>query len=243
MLDTFICLFALAVSYLVRFEFAPPIAEIELAKSFLPYFLLIRISSFFIGKTFTGIIRFTSSQDTFRIFKVVTLGTLVISLLNFSNYVFGDKTFFIPFSIVVLEYLITLFSMIVLRIAVKLLYMELKKPEAVNKRVIIFGAGESGLITKQAINRDPRSKIEVIAFIDDDPGKQGKTLDGKSIYSRIKLNELITQYKVGEVIIAIPNLDVKQKSLFITEALRYGVQLSNPRLNNSFSSKKIGVSA
>jgi FlaA1/EpsC-like NDP-sugar epimerase len=188
---------------------------------------LIRISSFFIGKTFTGIIRFTSSQDTFRIFKVVTLGTLVISFLNFSNFFFGDKTFFIPFSIVVLEYLITLFSMIVLRIAVKLLYIELKKPEAVNKRVIIFGAGESGLITKQAIDRDPRSKIEVIAFIDDDPGKQGKTLDGKSIYSRIKLNELITQNNVGEVIIAIPNLDVKQKSLFITEALRYGVQLSN----------------
>ncbi len=227
MLDTVICLFAFAVSYLVRFEFAPPIAEIELAKSFLPYFLLIRISSFFIGKTFTGIIRFTSSQDTFRIFKVVTLGTLVISFLNFSNFFFGDKTFFIPFSIVVLEYLITLFSMIVLRIAVKLLYIELKKPEAVNKRVIIFGAGESGLITKQAIDRDPRSKIEVIAFIDDDPGKQGKTLDGKSIYSRIKLNELITQNNVGEVIIAIPNLDVKQKSLFITEALRYGVQLSN----------------
>jgi FlaA1/EpsC-like NDP-sugar epimerase len=227
LLDTVICLFAFAVSYLVRFEFAPPIAEIELAKSFLPYFLLIRISSFFIGKTFTGIIRFTSSQDTFRIFKVVTLGTLVISFLNFSNFFFGDKTFFIPFSIVVLEYLITLFSMIVLRIAVKLLYIELKKPEAVNKRVIIFGAGESGLITKQAIDRDPRSKIEVIAFIDDDPGKQGKTLDGKSIYSRIKLNELITQNNVGEVIIAIPNLDVKQKSLFITEALRYGVQLSN----------------
>jgi FlaA1/EpsC-like NDP-sugar epimerase len=227
LLDIFICLFAFAVSYLVRFEFAPPAIEIELAKSFLPYFLLIRISSFFLGKTYTGIVRFTSSQDTFRIFKVVTLGTAVISLLNFSNYILAENAFLIPFSIVVLEYLITLFSMIVLRIGVKLLYMELKKPEQVNKRVIIFGAGESGLITKQAIDRDPRSKIEVIAFIDDDPGKQGKTLDGKSIHSREKLSDLITQNNVDEVILAIPNLEVKQKSLFINEALRYGVHLSN----------------
>lgn len=211
----------------MRFEFAPPIPEIDLAKSFLPYFLLIRISSFYFGKTYAGIIRFTSSQDTIRIFTVVSLGTLVLSIVNFSNYLLGDKTFFIPFSIVVLEYLITLFSMIVLRIAVKLLYMELKKPEKVNKRVIIFGAGESGLITKQAIDRDPRSKIEIIAFIDDDKGKHGKTLDGKSIYSREKLQELISQNSVDEVIIAIPNLDVKQKSQFINEVLKYGVHLSN----------------
>jgi FlaA1/EpsC-like NDP-sugar epimerase len=211
----------------VRFEFAPPSSEIELAKSFLPYFLIIRISSLFLGKTYAGIIRFTSSQDTLRIFVVVSLGTLILSLVNFSNYVFGDRAFFIPFSIVVLEYLITLFSMIVLRIAVKLLYMELKKTEKINKRVIIFGAGESGLITKQAIDRDPRSKIEIIAFIDDDSGKQGKTLDGKTIYSRDKLNDLITQNNVDEVIIAIPNLDVKQKSVFISDALKFGVHLSN----------------
>jgi len=191
-----------------------------------------RVSTFFLGKTYTGIIRFTSSQDTFRIFKVVTLGTVGIALLNLSKFFFGDHSFFIPFSIVVLEYLITLFSMIVLRMAVKLLYMELKNPDKVNKRVVIYGAGESGLITKQAIDRDPRSKIEVIAFIDDDQRKHGKTLDGKSIYSKAKLSEFISLKNVDEVIIAIPNLEIQKKSEFISEVLKYGVHISNiPPIN------------
>jgi len=232
LLDITICVIAYAVSYLVRFEFAPPAIEIELAKSFLPLFLLMRVSTFFLGKTYTGIIRFTSSQDTFRIFKVVTLGTVGIALLNLSKFFFGDHSFFIPFSIVVLEYLITLFSMIVLRMAVKLLYMELKNPDKVNKRVVIYGAGESGLITKQAIDRDPRSKIEVIAFIDDDQRKHGKTLDGKSIYSKAKLSEFISLKNVDEVIIAIPNLEIQKKSEFISEVLKYGVHISNiPPIN------------
>jgi len=232
LLDILICVFAYTVSYLVRFEFAPPANEVELAKYFLPLFLLIRISSFFIGKTYTGIIRFTSSQDTFRIFNVVTLGSAGIAILNLSKYFFADNSFFIPFSIIVLEYLITLFSMIVLRMAVKLLYMELKNPEKVSKRVVIYGAGESGLITKQAIDRDPRSRIEVIAFIDDDLRKHGKTLDGKSIYSKDKLSEFISLQNVDEVIIAIPNLEIQKKSEFIADVLKYGVHISNiPPIN------------
>jgi FlaA1/EpsC-like NDP-sugar epimerase len=232
LLDITICVIAYAVSYVVRFEFAPPAIEIDLAKSFLPLFLLIRISSFFLGKTYKGIIRFTSSQDTFRIFKVVTLGTVGIAALNLSNFFFGNNSFFIPFSIVVLEYLITLFSMIVLRMAVKLFYMELKKTEKINKRVVIYGAGESGLITKQAIDRDPRSRIEVIAFIDDDIHKHGKTLDGKSIVSKNKLNEIISLHNVDEVIIAIPNLETRKKSEFIADVLKLGVHISNiPPIN------------
>jgi FlaA1/EpsC-like NDP-sugar epimerase len=231
-LDITICVVAYAVAYLVRFEFAPPAIEIELAKSFLPLFMLVRVSSFFLGKTYTGIIRFTSSQDTFRIFKVVTLGSVVITILNLTKFYFYDKSFFIPLSIIVLEYLITLFSMIVLRMGVKLLYLELKNPEKVNKRVVIYGAGESGLITKQAIDRDPRSKIEVIAFIDDDQRKHGKTLDGKSIYSKAKLSEFISLKNVDEVIIAIPNLEIQKKSEFISEVLKYGVHISNiPPIN------------
>ncbi len=194
--------------------------------------MLVRVSSFFLGKTYTGIIRFTSSQDTFRIFKVVTLGSVVITILNLTKFFFDDKSFFIPLSIIVLEYLITLFSMIVLRMGVKLLYLELKNPEKVNKRVVIYGAGESGLITKQAIDRDPRSKIEVIAFIDDDQRKHGKTLDGKSIYSKAKLSEFISLKNVDEVIIAIPNLEIQKNSEFISEVLKYGVHISNiPPIN------------
>lgn len=231
-LDIAICTMAYAAAYLVRFEFAPPPQELALAIAFTPIFIGVRLVSFLIGKTYAGIIRFTSSQDTLRIFTVLTAGSVVFAALNALRYAFWDGVFFLPYSIVVIEYLLTLFSMIVLRIAVKILYVELKNPGKVNKRAIIYGAGESGLITKQAIDRDPRSRMEIIAFVDDNPHKQGKTLDGRSIYSRSKLDELFETEKVDEVIIAIPSLDAKMKADFINRALQAGVHVSNiPPIN------------
>ncbi len=231
-LDLVICLVAYIAAYLVRFEFAPPVEELKLAKAFIPILLGVRLIGFLVGKTYAGIIRFTSSQDTVRIFTVLTAGTALFAILNLVKFVLVDGLFFIPYSILVIEYLITLFSMIVLRIAVKVVYVELKNPGKVSKRAIIYGAGESGLITKQAIDRDPRSKMEIIAFVDDNPHKQGKTLDGKSIYSREKLNDLLETEKVDEVIIAIPSLDAKMKADFIGKALQAGVHVSNiPPIN------------
>jgi len=189
--------------------------------------LAVRLAGILLGKTYAGIIRFTSSQDTLRIFVMLTAGSAVFASLNACRYLVWDGKFFIPYSIIVLEYLIALFSMIVLRIAVKVVYMELKNPGKVSKRAIIYGAGESGQITKQAIERDPRSQTEVIAFIDDNPHKQGKTLDGKSVFSRHKLDELYASGKVDEVIIAIPSLDAKMKADFIAKALEAGVHVSN----------------
>lgn len=215
------------MAYLVRFEFAPPRLEIALAIKFLPYLLGVRILSFYIGKTYSGIIRYTSSQDTVRIFFVISAGSIAFLLLNQAKYYFFDEQFFIPNSIIILEYLLTLFAMIVSRIAVKVLYMELKTPDKTRKRVVIFGAGESGLITKRAVDRDSRSDMEVFAFVDEDPSKSGKMLEGAEIFPLTKLDELYASSKVDEVIIAIPTLEKKKKAQFINKALASNVRVSN----------------
>ncbi len=227
LIDVTICIIAYIMAYLVRFEFKPPQIEVDFALAFAPIFLGVRLASFFIGKTYAGIIRFTSTQDTQRIFIVLTCGTLLFALFNQLRFHFFDSVFYIPYSIIILEYLLTLFAMVVSRIAVKVMYMELKNPETARKRVVIYGAGESGLITKRTLDRDSRSAIEVIAFIDDDATKSGKKLEGASIYQTQKIDELFSTGRVDEVIIAIPTIDNKKKASFITKALGYNVRVSN----------------
>jgi FlaA1/EpsC-like NDP-sugar epimerase len=227
LIDVAICLVAFVAAYLVRFEFAPPKIEVELALAFLPWLLAIRMLSFVIGKTYAGIIRFTSSQDTVRIFFVITAGSVLFAALNQMKFHFFDQQYFIPYSIIILEYLLTLFAMTVSRIAVKVVYMELKTPDKTRSRVVIFGAGESGMITKRAIDRDSRSEMEVFAFVDEDPGKSGKMLEGAEIFPLTKLEELFASSKVDEVIIAIPSLDKKKKAQFISKALAADVHVSN----------------
>lgn len=226
-IDVFTCFVALFLAYLVRFEFAPPQLEIDLAIRFLPIFFGVRIVSFLLGKTYAGIIRYTGAQDTQRIFFVITAGSIVFAIANQIRFHFITDQYFIPYSIIILEYLLTLFAMVVGRLAVKFLYIELKTPDKARKRVVIYGAGESGMITKRAIDRDSRSGMEVFAFVDDDQRKSGKKLEGADIFHTSKIEELYASGKVEEVIIAIPNIDKKVKSDFINAALAHQVKVSN----------------
>jgi FlaA1/EpsC-like NDP-sugar epimerase len=116
--------------------------------------------------------------------------------------------------------------MIVSRIAVKVLYIELKTPSKTRKRVLVFGAGEGGLITKRTIDRDSRSGMEVIAFLDDDKNKAGKKLEGADIYQSKKLNDLLSSEKVDEIILAVPNLPQSRKAEIIKLALEHNVKVS-----------------
>lgn len=226
-LDLLTCVIALVLAYLVRFEFAPPGLEIDLAIRFLPIFLAVRALSFLIGRTYAGIIRYTSTQDTLRIFTVLTVGSIFFILGNFAKYHWVDQQFFIPNSIIILEYLLSLFAMVVGRIAIKMLYIELKTPSKVRRRAVIVGAGESGLITKRAIDRDTRSGLEVIAFLDSDKGKTGKKLEGADIYHTSKKSDLFSSGKVDELILAVPSMSPEEKASLINEALKYEIKVLN----------------
>lgn len=227
LIDVSICVFSFVLAYLVRFEFDPPEIELVLAKNFFLIFLAIRAISFVLGKTYSGIIRYTSTQDTQRIFITLTAGSILFFVLNRVKFHFIDEKYFIPDSIIIIEYLVTLFAMVVSRIAVKVMYMELKTPDLARKRAIIFGAGEAGIITKRTIDRDHRSGVEVIAFVDDDASKSGKKLEGTSIYPSAKLEEFLSGSKAEELILAVQNLDRKRRNELVNLALKYNVRVLN----------------
>jgi FlaA1/EpsC-like NDP-sugar epimerase len=227
LIDLVTCLVSLIAAYLVRFEFDPPALEIRLAVTFLPYFLAVRVLSFIAGRTYAGIIRYTSSQDTLRIFTVLTAGSMLFFAANLVRYHWADGIYFIPNSIIILEYLITLFIMTVGRITVKVLYLELKTPAKARRRVAVIGAGESGLITKRALDRDTRSGMEVVAFIDSDRGKSGKKLEGADIWHDSKCAELFASGKIDELILAVPSMSAAHKASYISLALSHGIKVLN----------------
>lgn len=218
---------ALIAAYLVRFEFSPPKLEIDLALRFLPLFIAVRVLLFIAGRTYAGIIRYTSTQDTLRIFTVVTAGSVIFAIANYLKYHFHDGKYFVPISILILEYLITLFLMVVGRIAVKVLYLELKTPGKAKRRGVIIGAGESGMMTKRAIDRDIRSGLDVIAFVDEDRSKSGKKLEGVDIWHTSRINELFASGKVDEMILAIPSIRREEKARLTALALQHNIKVLN----------------
>ena len=108
---------------------------------------------------------------------------------------------------------------------IKIAYLELRNPSKSRKKVVIYGAGESGFITKRALDRDVGTKYKVIAFIDDDPKKVSKRLEGVTIYETHYLEKLLHSQNVEHLIIAIQNLPKAKKKTIIETALNYNVDL------------------
>lgn len=77
--------------------------------------------------------------------------------------------------------------------------------------VVIFGAGQIGMLAKQALDAEARGKSKVIAFFEDDENKAGKAISGIPIYKSSELPIRIDQLDISEVIIAVKHLANERK--------------------------------
>lgn len=226
-IDIGICMFSLVLAYLVRFNFSIPQLAIDEFPVVFALVLGIRAISFYISKIYQGIVKHTGSRDAQRIFIVVTSGSLAYVIINVISFNFINDKFPIPFSIIIIDYMATTFLMISLRVMFKALYFELTNPNKEKRSVIIFGAGESGIITKRTLDRDAGTKYKVLAFIDDDKKKQGKMLKGSSIFGMDSLNELLENNNVAHLIISVQNLLPARKQKIVDICLNYSTKILN----------------
>ena len=89
---------------------------------------------------------------------------------------------------------------------------------------MIFGAGESGVITKRAIDRDAGSKYKVIAFFDDDTKKIGKKIEGVSILNSDKIDEVLQSNNIAHLIISVQKLRAERRAEIIDVCLKNNVK-------------------
>ncbi|MEP7167972.1 MAG: nucleoside-diphosphate sugar epimerase/dehydratase [Bacteroidota bacterium] len=225
--DVCIVLFSIVLSNLLRFNFRIPYSEILNLRYVIPEIIIVRAVSFYLFKTYAGIIMYTSTRDAVRIFFTLSAGSVLFIVINVFSYMMKN-IYIIPFSIIILEFIITVLFMTGGRISVKILYAELKNPSREKTNVIIYGAGDAGVIAKRAIDRDAGSKYKVMAFVDDDEKKAKKYLEGIPIYNvNAELENLLKNNEVSHLIIAIQNIFPQRKKEIIESCMQYDTKVLN----------------
>ncbi|MCB0804550.1 MAG: polysaccharide biosynthesis protein, partial [Bacteroidales bacterium] len=233
LIDMGIITFSVFLAYMLRFNFHVPDHEIKEWPKVFALVLGVRGVSFLISKTYAGIIRFTSTEDAIRIFLVNLSGSIIFTILNLISFYFINESHLVPFSVVIIEFMAATFAMVTFRILVKVAYLELLNPGGRASYVIIFGAGEAGIITKRSLERDVGTKYKILAFIDDDKNKQGKKLEGINIYAFDKLESLLDKNRVEMLIIAVQKLKAGKKQDIVDVCLPHETRvLSVPPVSN-----------
>ncbi|RIW14377.1 polysaccharide biosynthesis protein [Algoriphagus lacus] len=228
-LDSFILFYCALFGYLVRFNF-----ELEVIEQ---YDAFAGSFTFMVGgllvmqntRSYEGIVRHTGFRDGSNIFKTVLINFILFLFLNFFHGNFLNDRFLLPTSVLIIASLSALFMLIFYRLLVKELFVYLKNGIAEKdlRNGVIFGAGEAGIIAQEAIKRDSITKMNIVAFLDDDSKKDGKNIDGKRIYRGLEdLEKLVNQYAVTDLIIAVRDLSVQRKNEIIDECLRLNVSVS-----------------
>lgn len=81
----------------------------------------------------------------------------------------------------------------------------LRKTGLLKRRVLILGAGETGRLIVRALHKEPNYGYRVLGFVDDDPGKIGRSIEGVKIHRGIdQANHYISRCNVEDLVIAMP---------------------------------------
>jgi len=224
LIDMVIVFTSVIVAYLLRFNFKIPQIELDPIPQILAYMAGIRAISFLITKSYAGIVRHTSTADALRLLLTLLAGSIIFGLTNIVTYLY-NHFFFIPFSIIIIDLLASTFGLITFRMVVKIVYLEFQNPVRSKVNVIIYGAGEGGMTARRVLTRDAGTKYKVRAFIDDDPTKAGKKLEGVDILPSNKLETLLQTHTIAHLILAIQQFDPDKKEALVDLCLKYNTKV------------------
>lgn len=225
-IDLSLTLFALLLAKLIKHNFI--IADIDTVAVYNAIVAVTIVNSFvFINvKTYAGIVRYTSAQDSFRILFAILASTTALFFLNALFVSLTDK-YFISIVGLIIYSLISFLFLITYRVIVKYFFMYIKNASLDKIRVIIYGAGEAGLATKRTFDHDGKVNKIIIAFVDDDERKIGKTIDGVKILNAQRFKELIEKHELDEVILASYTISPERKDYIVDLCLENNIKVLN----------------
>lgn len=237
MLDLTFCMVALTIAYYLRYnlDFAN-LVYVPFSRNLL-ILTLINCAVFYRLKTYTGIVRYTSAQDTFRILTAVIISNAIFLVLNLVVVSFNYEPL-ISNKILVLNGLASALILIIYRVVIKQFFIYVKNMSLDKRKVIIYGAGEAGLATKRAFDHDLKLNKTIIAFVDDDLRKVGKSIDGIKILNAASIEDLILLHKVDELIFASFSIPLERKSDVVDACLTNNVTVLNIPSAGEWSGKQ-----
>jgi FlaA1/EpsC-like NDP-sugar epimerase len=219
LIDALFVLVVTSFSYLLRFNFDLVAVDRSHYEIGIPIFVSLSVLFSLFTKSYSGIVRYTGLQDGLRVAYTLGIASFIAGVIN-QVYILFYGISALPNSINLIAFFISVVMLLSYRLLVKFIFEFLKVRKKNVKRVLIFGAGESGQMVNQLFTND--SSYKVVGYLEDDFNKIGKVVNGNKIYPGNKLEEIIQNLVIDELIISIQNLAVARKSELVEIVLKAG---------------------
>jgi FlaA1/EpsC-like NDP-sugar epimerase len=192
-------------SFLLRLDAKLDSADLAIFWKTLPFVLLIKLVLSYQCGLMHGWWRYVGISDLLDISKASLLSSVLIFCLV--EGIFRLQGF--PRSVVVIDLLLTIMVLGGVRFAVRA-YTERARSHSTQGNTLIVGAGDAGSAIVRELKQNPGLNYNPVGLVDDDLSKKGVKIHGVRVLgSTDELHELILQYQVSCVMIAIPRANGK----------------------------------
>jgi FlaA1/EpsC-like NDP-sugar epimerase len=222
-LDAFVAWFACSLAFLLRFDGDIPVDYQTLAW-ILP---LVAIPGRLLFQTAFGLYqqvwRLFGPKDATSLFNAVTLYSLLILvttrlLIPRFQFLHG-----IPLGVSAIDWSFCLMGMMGMRYARRwsLCRYQMGRysrrtrrqgiPPTERQRVLLVGAGMSGSQIVREVQQNPQINLKIVGFVDDDPTKVGRKVEGVPVLGKTSQMVVIAQsLNADEVLISMPSANASQ---------------------------------
>ncbi|HEY8577357.1 MAG TPA: nucleoside-diphosphate sugar epimerase/dehydratase [Devosia sp.] len=224
--------FALWASFCLRYDrwYAPATLDewaIILSASVVAVPIFIRLG------LYRAIVRYLPERAMWTMLQAMLAATTAWVVLIFLSEMAGRGV--VPRSIPIIYFGIGTFIVAGSRFVAKWIFLSQGDRESASREaIVIYGAGSVGIQLAQSL----RETHKVAAFIDDNPLLHRREVGGIRVYGPEKLEELINEYEVSDVILSIPSLTPQRRKEIVASVSLHGLKiLSLPSIADLMTGK------
>jgi FlaA1/EpsC-like NDP-sugar epimerase len=162
----------------------------------------------------------------YRYFNLNDILRILIGIVFSSSIIFIYVNIFEKKNVLyhLLLFFFSISTLVSYRTIIKILFSRVNKTTGLAKNIMIFSAGNSGIITKRAFYNN--SEFKILGFIDDDKYKIGKNLDGVTVFEiGNKLNKFIVDNDISKVIISTKKISKNRQTYLHKYFLDLNIQI------------------
>ena len=192
---------------------------------------------FFIFKTYTGIIRYSSIKDAVRIFKAISFAFLTLVAIDLAFYIIQGQHIFVVMTLF-FSSLFIFFSLVSFRVFIKSLFKYFTGNEEMPtiESMAIIGVNSTTIALAEAfVNDNLQYKLQF--FIDKNKFLNDKKVLGIPVIAKTNSISAVLRFNKIKHVILIKNYLPEEEELeFLEDCLRFKINVYNPKLMSGFDS-------
>lgn len=228
-LDVILISLSYYLAYALKFGPARNSGDWNLFIKTLPIVVVVKLAMFLATGIYRGLWRYASLAsvvDFARATIVSSVATMLVIVLAFRFDGFSRTVFALDAVLLMMALTGSRFAFRILR---RLFPVHHAKD---SRRVLIYGAGDGGELVYRELRNNSELNVVPVAFVDDDPAKNGRLIHGLRVYSTATpLEETCRRLRIDQVLISTTKLSNERLTEIVGRCAASGLLVSRAAMN------------